>query len=48
MAGDWFFLSYARLDRDDDPFEPVRKFYDDLDRVLRKRKAIRLAVQLHD
>ena len=41
MAGDWFFLSYARLDRDDDPFECVRKFYDDLDREIRLKKTIR-------
>lgn len=41
MAGDWFFLSYARLDRDDDPFECVRKFYADLDREIRQKKVIR-------
>ena len=41
MAGDWFFLSYARLDRDDDPFECVRKFYEDLDREIRLKKTIR-------
>ena len=40
MGGDWFFLSYARLDRDDDPFECVRKFYSDLDRELRPKKKI--------
>ncbi len=40
MAGDWFFLSYARLDRDEDPFESVRKFYSDLDREIRLKKKI--------
>lgn len=41
MTGDWFFLSYARLDRDDDPFECVRKFYSDLDREIRLKKTIK-------
>jgi FxsC-like protein len=41
MAGDWFFLSYARLDRDQDPFESIRKFYADLDREIRLKKVIR-------
>jgi hypothetical protein len=41
MAGDWFFLSYARLDRDEDPFESIRKFYADLDREIRLKKAIK-------
>jgi FxsC-like protein len=41
MAGDWFFLSYARLDRDDDPFDCIRKFNDDLDREIRQKKVIK-------
>jgi FxsC-like protein len=41
MVGDWFFLSYARLDRDGDPFDCIRKFNDDLDREIRQKKVIR-------
>jgi FxsC-like protein len=41
MAGDWFFLSYARLDRDTDPFECIKRFYEDLDRAIRRKKVIK-------
>ena len=41
MADTWFFLSYARLDRDDDRWETVRKFYEDLDEQIRPRKVIK-------
>ena len=38
MADLWFFLSYARFDRDDDPRDCIRKFYDDLDKRVRLKK----------
>jgi len=41
MADTWFFLSYARLEREDDPYKTVEKFYEDLDREIRLRTGIR-------
>jgi FxsC-like protein len=35
MADLWFFLSYARFDRDDDPHNCIRRFYEDLDTRVR-------------
>src|SRR4051812_34787147 len=39
--GEWFFLSYARHDRDDDPFECVRKFYADLNREIVRLRVVK-------
>jgi FxsC-like protein len=36
-----YFLSYARLDRDNDPFGCIPRFFEDLDREIRRRLVIR-------
>lgn len=41
MGNCWFFLSYARLDRDQDPHNCIRSFYADLDREIRRLRKIK-------
>jgi FxsC-like protein len=39
--GDCYFLSYARIDLDEDPNGCVRRFYDDLDQQVRRRLVLK-------
>ena len=41
MEGYWFYLSHAHLDREDDPKEVVRTFYQDLERRMKRAEMIR-------
>lgn len=41
MSEKWFFLSYARLDRQADKFKCIEKFFDDLNERVRPLKKIR-------
>jgi TIR domain-containing protein len=40
MSEPWYFLSYARLDLVNDPFKCIKKFYEDLDKEVRRVKVI--------
>jgi FxsC-like protein len=41
MGDNWFFLSYARMDRDDDPERAIEKFFEDVNREVRRKKVIK-------